>query len=202
MAPSTSSEDKIRHTGQCGSKAMAAQTLFRTILWFHVFPDLFLVHLHDILLLSDHHPCELYMRHFFLFFFYMFYFSLLRVNYSSKQDIRIGPFPETICLYNSCLKKIAQSHAQCCTWSWEAKEQWIWQVSQPTRTRVSRLASVTPAHHLPEHRWVCSGWAPEISVTCLGLLLRVDSEAAFLFPFVMHNQVSGAKRKKLLCRWL
>lgn len=105
MAPSTSSEDKIRHTGQCGSKAMAAQTLFRTILWFHVFPDLFLVHLHDILLLSDHHPCELYMRHFFLFFFYMFHFSLLRVNYSSKQDIRIGPFPETICLYNSCFKK-------------------------------------------------------------------------------------------------
>lgn len=75
-------------------------------------------------------------------------------------------------------------------------------MSQPTRTRVSRLASVTPVHHLPEHRWVCSGWAPEISVTCLGLLLRVDSEAAFLFPFVMHNQVSGAKRKKLLCRWL
>lgn len=41
----------------------------------------------------------------FFFFFYMFHFSLLRVNYSSKQDIRIGPFPETICLYNSCFKK-------------------------------------------------------------------------------------------------
>lgn len=85
---------------------MVAQASCRSILLFHVFPDLLcIVHLYDALLLSDHPSCE----------FYMFHSSLVTINYPSKQDMRTGLFPETICLFHNNFFEIAQSHAQCCT---------------------------------------------------------------------------------------